>query len=247
MERFSYSKIKFHVMNKFTVPKPCHENWGNMLSEEKGRYCTSCKTKVYDFSKSSDEEIQEIYDAENGNICGRFENVQLIQYSKFQRIALRFQNFSQSNFSKFGILVSAASLLMSISGCTKKVEQVNTASSLDSNSDSSNLSINTINEITLGAPLPARADSAQILRRNNEETKINGVVIKNRNKKPKKDNSKPMETGRHLENIPPPKVEGSGSFPLGKIAPVRNPVVTEPPKETPPITVGKPMRAPGND
>ena len=239
MERFSYSKIKFNTMNKFTVPKPCHKNWENMLPEEKGRFCLSCQTKVYDFSQSSDEEIQEIYDAENGDICGRFSTEQLVQYSTIQKVALQFQTFTENHFSRFGILVSAASVLMSISGCTKKTDDlsaVNTAVS-----DSTNVSLDTINDITLGAPLPARADSAQI-RKNTEVPKTIGIVIKNRNDKPKKDDSEPMETGRHMENIPPPKVDGSGSFPLGKIAPIKShPAAVENP---PPTTMGKPARLP---
>lgn len=240
MERFSYSKIKFNIMNKFTVPKPCHKNWENMLPEEKGRFCLSCQTKVYDFSQSSDEEIQEIYDTENGDICGRFSTEQLVQYSTIQKVALQFQTFTQNHFSRFGMLVSAASVLMSISGCTKKTDNVSAINTAVS--DSTNVSLDTINEITLGAPLPARTDSAQI-RKNTEVPKTIVVVIKNRNDKPKKDNSEPMETGRHLENIPPPKVDGSGSFPLGKIVPIKN----HPPIENPPpTTMGKPARLPEN-
>src|SRR5690606_37083025 len=42
---------------KISVPKPCYENWNEMLPEEKGRFCLSCQKCVYDLSKISDKEI----------------------------------------------------------------------------------------------------------------------------------------------------------------------------------------------
>lgn len=107
-------------MNKFTVPKPCHENWENMLPEEQGRFCTSCHKKVYDFTEKSDQEIQEIFDIEKRNLCGKFDSEKLIYFTKFQKVVLRVENFTQNHFSKFGILVTAVSLLVMITGCEEK-------------------------------------------------------------------------------------------------------------------------------
>lgn len=219
--------------------------WENMLPKEKGRFCTSCKTKVYDFSESSDAEIQEIYEVENGNICGRFSTKQLVHYSTFQKCALRFQTFTQNKFSRFGILVSAASLLVSISGCTKKTDESTAINSADS--DSSNLSIVTVNEITLGAPLPARKDSAQIPKVKPKKNLPADEKVPIKIEKPKPAAVKSPTPVKDINIAPPRSINHEGGFPLGKIAPVRNAIVTEPLRETPPITVGKPMRAPEND
>ncbi|MFC6267369.1 hypothetical protein [Frigoriflavimonas asaccharolytica] len=150
-------------MSKFTVPKPCHENWENMLPEEKGKFCGFCQKTVYDFTQTSDEKIQQIFEKENGNICGRFENTQLIQFSKFQNVVMRFENFTKNHFSKFGILVSAVSLLMSISGCQKKIETIGELAPAKMNGDSANCTTDSLNsQIELGEPMMIREDTAQI-------------------------------------------------------------------------------------
>lgn len=224
-------------MNKFTVPKPCHQNWENMLPEEKGRFCTSCKTKVYDFTKSSDQEIQEIYDQENGNICGKFGNDQVLHFTKFQNTVLRIERFTQNNFSKFGILVSAVSLLMGVSGCTKKIEKQ--SADFNTNPDSSNI-INDTSEsnFVLGEPVAPREDSAQIVGHHNidneKHTDSEKLPLPKTIGKPEVVPIKPeiieMPQRRPLMGVPiyvkdttkPKKVINEG-FPLGKIAPVINP------------------------
>jgi len=60
---------------KISIPKPCHENWNEMLPEEKGRFCLSCQKCVLDFTKLSDDEI--LKSLEKPNQCGRFSNQQL--------------------------------------------------------------------------------------------------------------------------------------------------------------------------
>lgn len=59
-----------------SIPNPCHENWDNMLPNQKGRHCNSCQKTVVDFTTKTDESIVK-YFLEHQNICGRFKDQQL--------------------------------------------------------------------------------------------------------------------------------------------------------------------------
>ena len=58
------------------IPKPCHEDWNKMTPEEKGRHCSVCQKKVFDFTSKTDEAIIKTIEQE-GNVCGRYLNSQL--------------------------------------------------------------------------------------------------------------------------------------------------------------------------
>ena len=59
-----------------SIPKPCHEDWGAMTPEEKGRFCSVCSKTVIDFTKASDKEIIEHLN-KDATACGRFVSSQL--------------------------------------------------------------------------------------------------------------------------------------------------------------------------
>jgi hypothetical protein len=65
-------------MNQISIPKPCHENWENMLPEEQGRYCLACSKTVIDFSGWEQQQILDYLQNKRGEkVCGRFNVSQL--------------------------------------------------------------------------------------------------------------------------------------------------------------------------
>ena len=42
---------------KINIPEPCHEDWAQMTSTEKGKFCDSCAKEVIDFTNKSDEQL----------------------------------------------------------------------------------------------------------------------------------------------------------------------------------------------
>ena len=55
---------------KLDLPQPCHEKWHEMSPQEKGRFCSSCETVVYDLRAKTPEQIREIYQEKKGKLCG---------------------------------------------------------------------------------------------------------------------------------------------------------------------------------
>ncbi len=65
-------------MYKLTIPKPCFQNWNDMIPGKGGRHCSSCSKTVTDFTSMSDEAIEQFFITNQGkNICGRFRSTQI--------------------------------------------------------------------------------------------------------------------------------------------------------------------------
>src|SRR5258706_2725101 len=63
---------------QLSIPTPCHENWYNMATVEKGKFCGSCQKEVVDFSNMSDRQVAEFFKKPStGSVCGRFMTDQL--------------------------------------------------------------------------------------------------------------------------------------------------------------------------
>lgn len=60
-----------------SIAEPCHQNWGNMLPEQQGKFCLSCQKKVTDFTNMTDAEMLTYFTQSKGNTCGRFTDDQL--------------------------------------------------------------------------------------------------------------------------------------------------------------------------
>lgn len=53
-----------------TIKNLCQVGWENMSTSEKGKFCSTCKKHVHDFTKSTAEEIKTAYIENKGNLCG---------------------------------------------------------------------------------------------------------------------------------------------------------------------------------
>lgn len=61
------------MQNNIHIQNPCAENFNAMSSVKGGKFCSSCKTKVVDFTKMSLDEIQDYFKNTSAqNICGRY-------------------------------------------------------------------------------------------------------------------------------------------------------------------------------
>jgi hypothetical protein len=65
-------------IQQISIPKPCHEQWSQMVPANSGRYCDHCCKTVTDFTVMSNDEIIKHLSAKD-NICGRFGQIQLIE------------------------------------------------------------------------------------------------------------------------------------------------------------------------
>ncbi len=61
------------------IPKPCHQDWDEMSSDERGKFCENCKKVVFDFTKKTEADFNLLYKLNKGNICGRFGDDQIDQ------------------------------------------------------------------------------------------------------------------------------------------------------------------------
>ena len=64
---------------QLSIPKPCHENWNEMNTTEKGAFCKVCTKEVTDFTQKTDREVIEYFEQYKTNTCGRFRTDQIDQ------------------------------------------------------------------------------------------------------------------------------------------------------------------------
>lgn len=66
--------------NRISIPKPCHENWNEMLPEQQGRHCLACSKTVVDFTEwQADDILQYLKQKNTEKVCGRFNLNQVEQ------------------------------------------------------------------------------------------------------------------------------------------------------------------------
>lgn len=100
-----------------SIPEPCHEDWNNMTSTQKGRFCEVCTKEVVDYTSFSDEQLIKYLNREQ-HLCGRFNKQQLNRDLVLDRK-------KRNNFSSY-ITASLFSIFLFNSNVTKAQEKPKT-------------------------------------------------------------------------------------------------------------------------
>ncbi len=66
-----------HTSIQLNIPTPCHEDWEKMTPCEQGRFCSSCRKTVIDFTSWSDKALYEFFSKNTAPVCGNFFSSQL--------------------------------------------------------------------------------------------------------------------------------------------------------------------------
>ncbi|GAL79736.1 hypothetical protein JCM19274_3148 [Algibacter lectus] len=126
-------------MKKFysiSIPKPCHENWNNMIPEEKGRFCNSCSKTVIDFTKMDTMEIQDfINQNKENNICGHFRQTQLDSINLHIPSHVLTQRQSFNHIFLWTLLIVMGTTLMNCTnknGAKQKIDSIEIVDSISS-------------------------------------------------------------------------------------------------------------------
>lgn len=92
---------KVEIMEKFTIGTPCHENWNAMSQADKGRFCDVCAKCVVDLTGKSQRQIKDLYDAADGDLCGRMPVSQAQSNATIREQALAVFNHSMAQLRTF--------------------------------------------------------------------------------------------------------------------------------------------------
>jgi hypothetical protein len=116
------------MINAIQIPKPCHQDWNAMTTNEQGRHCLQCCKTVVDFTNKEPEEIVQYLKEYSGQgVCGRFTSAQInTPIVVMEEITFHIFSSSLSYFKKiaalilitFGILVTSANKGFSQTGKT---------------------------------------------------------------------------------------------------------------------------------
>jgi len=97
-----YASILKKGMNlKLQVPNPCSENWNKMQATPDGKHCKSCDKNLVDLRNLNTQQIYDLVNVDS-KVCGLLSESQLQSEFNFKE---------QHSFSKFGLVVSFASLV----------------------------------------------------------------------------------------------------------------------------------------
>ncbi|MEO6304298.1 MAG: hypothetical protein ABIP51_14120 [Bacteroidia bacterium] len=112
---------------KIQIEKPCAENFGSITNVSGGKFCSTCTTKVIDFTKMSLDEIQVFFTNQNSTekICGHYNARHTSQTNSFTFINKLENYLFKTRFRKAAVwTISLAFFLLNSYKCMgKRVER----------------------------------------------------------------------------------------------------------------------------
>jgi len=91
---------------ELTIPKVCHHKWQSMQGDLKTRFCSECRTNIYNFSEMSQDEINNVM-TNNSKVCARMSADTKSCVSKF---VLTKHYFKKKNFKAALICLTSIAL-----------------------------------------------------------------------------------------------------------------------------------------
>lgn len=76
---------------ELTIPKSCHHKWQSMPGDLKSRFCSECRTNIYNFSEMTQDEIDSVM-SNNSKVCARMTADTKACVSKFVLTKHYFKN-----------------------------------------------------------------------------------------------------------------------------------------------------------
>ena len=127
--------------NFISINEPCQQGWNNMSISDKGKFCSSCKKHVHDFTNSTLADIKAAYDENNGDLCGHVP-VKILQ-EQFEQRETRNRHFSfMKTFCLAAIFCFGANLFTIDSAKANTLHSIKKAFiSSVSNSDKDSISV----------------------------------------------------------------------------------------------------------
>lgn len=103
-----------NMVKGITIPKPCHQQWEQMIPVNDGRHCESCCKTVTDFTEMSTEAVIAALSSK-GNLCGRFETGQLANINALLKRPLS----SEISWRKLSIAAAFAGVFATFQAAAK--------------------------------------------------------------------------------------------------------------------------------
>lgn len=108
--------------NKISIPKPCSQSWNSMMPDKKGKFCSSCKKTVVDFTKMENLEIKKylIENSREESVCGhfKFNQVESKNNIKYSNLRNRINRIRIKPIKK--VVLFSLSLLFALTSCMGK-------------------------------------------------------------------------------------------------------------------------------